>query len=175
MEMQTITNIVLSVLSFILVVISLVTVVLTLRQNSKMIEASSRPIISIYSQIVNPGMFSFYLVVKNLGNSTAYLTKFTSDFDFSKCSMHPSINYIEQLSSCTIAPGQSRICLLDYDKVDDKVHFSVEYKSSTKTYYEEMDINLKSAVSMPNLKNAESGKELISIAYSLQELITKNL
>lgn len=175
MELQTITNIILSVLSCILVVISLVTVVLTLRQNSKMIEASSRPIISIYSQIINSGMSSFYLVVKNLGKSTAYLTKFTSDFDFSKCSMHPSKNYIEQLSSCTIAPGQSRICLLDYDKAVDNVHFSVEYKSATKTYSEEMDVNLKSAVGMPNIKSAESGKELISIAYSLQELIAKNL
>lgn len=47
MDLSTKVNIVLSVLSFILAVISIVTVVITLRQNNKMIENSSRPYVCI--------------------------------------------------------------------------------------------------------------------------------
>lgn len=47
MDLSTKVNIVLSVLSFILAVISIVTVVITLRQNNKMIENSSRPYVFI--------------------------------------------------------------------------------------------------------------------------------
>ena len=43
METATVVNIILSILSFVLAVISVVTVVITLRQNNKMIEDSTRP------------------------------------------------------------------------------------------------------------------------------------
>lgn len=176
MELQTVTNIILSVLSFVLAAISVITVVVTLRQNSKMIEESSRPVISIYPQSINPGQPMFYLVVKNFGHSTAYLTEFISSFDFSECyNIDSSKDYIGQLSSCTIAPGQSYICHMDYQKIPDKVHFSVKYKSSTKSYSEEIDVDLKSGVNMPTRKYATPGKEVLSISYSLQELLLKNL
>ena len=45
MDTSTIVNIILCVLSFILAAISVVTVVITLRQNNKMIEESTRPVI----------------------------------------------------------------------------------------------------------------------------------
>ena len=45
MDVSTIVNIILCVLSFILAAISVVTVVITLRQNNKMIEESTRPFI----------------------------------------------------------------------------------------------------------------------------------
>ena len=38
----------------------------TLKQNSDMIEESTRPVISVYAQSINPGVPMFYLVVKNL-------------------------------------------------------------------------------------------------------------
>lgn len=40
--------------------------IFTLRQNSKMIEASSRPVLSIYGESINPGYPMFYIVVKTL-------------------------------------------------------------------------------------------------------------
>ena len=42
MDFSTAVNLILAVLSFILAVVSIITVVITLRQNSKMIEASTR-------------------------------------------------------------------------------------------------------------------------------------
>ena len=126
---------------------------------------------------MNPGVPMLYLVVKNFGNSTAYMQKFNSDFDFSNCYKYSTTkNYIkEELSKCVIAPGQSRVCLLDYEKIKSVVHFSLEYKSSSKTYNEEFDVDLKAAVDMPTSKYATKDKELLAISYSLQDILLKNL
>ena len=67
--------------SIIAIVISLV----TLLQNSKMIEESSRAVISIYPQNINTGMPMLFLVIKNFGNSPAIIHKFDYDFDFMDC------------------------------------------------------------------------------------------
>ena len=85
MDISTIVNIILCVLSFILAAISVVTVVITLRQNNKMIEESTRPVISVYTDEINAGNPFFYLIVKNFGKSPAYITKFEYDFDFKGC------------------------------------------------------------------------------------------
>ena len=89
MDTSTIVNIILCVLSFILAAISVVTVVITLRQNNKMIEESTRPVISVYTDEINAGNPFFYLIVKNFGKSPAYITKFEYDFDF-KGSYYPA-------------------------------------------------------------------------------------
>ena len=68
MDISTIVNIILCVLSFILAAISVVTVVITLRQNNKMIEESTRPVISVYTDEINAGNPFFYLIVKISGN-----------------------------------------------------------------------------------------------------------
>ena len=54
-------NMSLSILSFILAAISVITVVLTLRQNNKMIEESSRPYISVYGDETNFSSPQFYI------------------------------------------------------------------------------------------------------------------
>ncbi len=157
-------------------IVSTIIAVITLRQNKKMIEESTRPVISIYTQSINPGVPMLYLIVKNFGQSPAYMTKFESDFDFSDCYGKLGIrNFIEDFGKCVIAPGQSKTCWLDYDKITHPVHFSIEYKSSTKTYSESFDIDLKAAASMPTQKYATDGKELRSVSYSLQEILLKNL
>lgn len=52
MEISTISNIILSALSFLLAFISIVFVIVTLKQNNRMLEASSRPYISIYLETI---------------------------------------------------------------------------------------------------------------------------
>ena len=97
--------------SLITSIIAIIISIVTTHQNSKMIEESSRAVIGIYGESINTGVPMFYMVVKNFGNSTATITKFESDFDFADCytASSPTRNYIEDLSHCTIAPGQSRI------------------------------------------------------------------
>ena len=54
-DIATRVNIWLCIFSIILAAISIVTVIITLRQNNKMIEASTKPVISVYTQEINSG------------------------------------------------------------------------------------------------------------------------
>ena len=106
MDVSTIVNIILCVLSFILAAISVVTVVITLRQNNKMIEESTRPFISVYTDEINAGNPFFYLVIKNFGKSTAYITNLSmtlTSMDAIKSEM------IEIICSNLIMPSWHRV------------------------------------------------------------------
>lgn len=177
MDTATVVNIIFCVLSFILAVISVVTVVITLRQNSKMIEESTRPVISVYTDEINTGNPFFYFIVKNFGKSTAYITNFEYDFDFKGCfKVDNDIDYLKDFNNAVLAPGQSRICMLDYAKIDKEVTFKLKYRSgSNKEYSDEFKIDLKAGVSLPYGKVDTKGKELRTISYALQELLQKNL
>ena len=126
---------------------------------------------------VNAGNPFFYLVIKNFGKSTAYITKFEYDFDFNGCyKIRNDRDYLQQLNNAVLAPGQSRICTLDYQRIDRAVTFTLEYHSGAKkTYSDEFTIDLKAGVSMPYGKVATEGKELRTISYALQEMLQKNL
>lgn len=177
MDAATIVNIILCVLSFILAAISVITVVITLRQNNKMIEESTRPVISVYTDEINAGDPFFYLVVKNFGKSPAYMTKFEYDFDFTGCyKIRNDKDYLNGLNNAVVAPGQSRICMLDYAEIEREVTFTLEYHSGArKKYSEKFTIDLKAGVNMPYGKVATEGKELRTISYTLQEILQKNL
>lgn len=68
-------NLILAILSFILAAISVITVVLTLRQNNKMIEATSRAYIVVNAQYINFRNPQIVLVVRNYGSSGAIIKK----------------------------------------------------------------------------------------------------
>ena len=96
MDIPVIVNIILSILSFFLAVTSIVIVVITLQQNSKMIESSTRPIMSVYTQTVIINQPITYLIVRNNGNSSAYMKKFDVDTDFTGCYfVQNNKNYID--------------------------------------------------------------------------------
>lgn len=64
MDIPTIINTILAILSFFLAFTSIIFVVMTIKQNNKMIEESTRPYIGIYGDgtyIKNP---NFYLIIK---------------------------------------------------------------------------------------------------------------
>ena len=177
MDLATKVNIVLCVLSFLLAAISVVSVVITLRQNHKMIENSTRPYVCVYGQSINPGNPQFYLVVKNFGSSAAVITRFEYSPDLSQCFglKNNTRNYLEDICKTTLAPGQSRICKLDYSLVPDDVSFAIEYSSGIKKYHETFSSNIKAGSSMLTGKEATTGKELRTISYTLQEMLQKNL
>lgn len=179
MDIATRVSLWLCILSVFLAAVSIVTVVLTLRQNNKMIEASTRPAISIYGEeiVVDQDAPAFYLVIKNYGQSTAYMTKFSSDFDFTGCYRIPSQkNYLQDMNNAIIAPGQSRICVLDYQRIDRDVLFDIEYKSEVGNRYEgRFCVDIRAGAAMPSPKMGTAGKELRSISYTLQEMLQKSL
>lgn len=177
MDLATKVNIVLCVLSFLLAAISVITVVITLRQNHKMIENSTRPYICVYGQSINPGTPQFYLVIKNFGSSAATITRFEYSPDLSQCFGLKSNtrNYLEDICKTTLAPGQSRICKLKYSLVPDNVTFTIEYNSGVKKYRETFSTNIKAGSAMLTGKQATPRKDLRTISYTLQEMLQKNL
>ncbi len=159
-------------------IISIIISVLTMRQNSKMIEESTRPVISIYGESINTGSPLFYIVVKNFGLTSATITRFDYDFDF-KTSYYSSgeaeRDFLKDLVGSTIAPQQSRICNLQYKKIDRPIHFDIEYKTTSKSYKESLTVNLKAGAAMVIAKNASKDAELRNISYTLQEMLQKRL
>lgn len=158
--------------AFVAIVISLVTI----RQNSKMIEESSRAVISIYSQSINTGSPMMFIVIKNFGNSPAVIRKFEYDFDFTNCyKFRADRDYLKDFVGSSLAPGQSRICCLDYEKLTRPVTFTLEYQSGSRKYDETLVVDLQAGVNVPTPKTATSNKELCTISYTLQEMLQKNL
>lgn len=149
----------------------------TLKQNNHMIEESTRPVIAIYTEQINTGHQEFYLVVKNFGKSVAHIKSFEYDCDFRGCyKVHNDRDYLKKLNNSILAPGQSRICILDYEKIDREVTFTVHYGSASgKDYIEKCTLDLKSGASMIYARDDTTGKELRSISYTLQEMLQREL
>lgn len=162
--------------SFLTALVAIIISLVTMRQNSKMIEESSRAIISIYPQSINTGTPMLFIVIKNFGNSPAIIHKFDYDFDFTDCyKFRSERDYLKDFVGSTLAPGQSHICGLDYTKLTRPVTFSLEYQSGSKKYRETFTVDLQAGVNIPVPKTATSGKELHTISYTLQEMLQKNL
>ena len=92
--------------------------------------------------------------------------------------MYPGDNnrdYLKDLQNSVLAPGQSRICALDYSKLDKPVTFDLVYSSDVKIYHDKMTIDLTAGAGMISSKVATEGKSLRTISYSLQEMVQKNL
>lgn len=157
-------------------VIAIFISLMSMRQNSRMIEESSRAVISIYSQCINTGSPMLFVVVKNFGNSTAIINKLDYDYDLAECYQFRSDrDYLKDLVGSSLAPAQSRICCLDYEKLTRPITFKLEYKSGRKKYRDSFTVDLKAGVNMPNPKIATNGKEMHTISYTLQEMLQKNL
>jgi len=156
-------NVILCILSFLLALISVITVVITLKQNHKMIENSTRPYIVItYERVIIPGGIARYIVVKNYGQTGAKIVSMscagdvTPEFQRRFC----------KISGAFLAPSQR---LLYYwgdanPGTPEQVSFSYEYIAGKKVYKENIELTMVTgaASSRPNSKDA--------IKYALQDI-----
>lgn len=178
MSVDTKVNMVLCILSFILAVISVITVIVTLRQNSKMIESSSRPYLSIYVSHIYCTDCLNYLVLKNFGNSSASITYFHCNVDLSPGTYDESHTPFEHIVGQSICPGEkiaiplqlSKIC-----KITNTLSFSIKYSSCKKCYFDNISLNLKSLSDYPIMIANPEGRELEAISRSLQDICEKML
>lgn len=162
--------------SLLTALVAIVISLITIRQNSKMIEESSRAVISIYPQTINTGTPMLFMVIKNFGNSPAAIRKFDYDFDFTDCYQFRSDrDYLKDFVGSSLAPGQALLCSLDYTKLTRPVTFSLEYCSGSKKYQESLTVDLRAGMNVPVPKTATSGSEMRTISYTLQEMLQKNL
>ena len=156
MSCETIAQLTLSFLTACAAIFSLIISVKTLKQNSRMIEASTRPLIKPYLSVSYVRQPTYYLILKNFGNSSAKITKFECDFDLSTITYPefdaPFANIIgaEFPPSHKIFSQLVRLELekitLDYFRTHKKpfaINIFVEYISDSNAIYSEnTDINI---------------------------------
>ena len=162
-------------ISIIAIIISCV----TLKQNSKMIEESTRPYVIMSLKTTNFSSQHIYLVLKNYGTSGATITKLSCNHDLSKYTGIPTKKPFDNISGSFIAPNQSYITNLNskYLYTDENLVFSfdIEYKNKNKTYSEHFDIHMESYAELVQNRTSTSNEELKTISYTLQDLVEKHL
>ena len=156
-----------------------------IEQNNIMIENATRPYISIYGQSINcNGKPHFYLVIKNSGASPATVTSFSYSPDLSKSYSipDPPRDFLSDIAKSTIAPGQSMICKLDYEKIPEEIVFDMTYCSGKRVYSEHYTVNVRAGNGMLTAKcgiepdeNDILSSNIHVISYTLQEMLQKNL
>lgn len=152
MDTPTIVNMVLAIMSFLLAVLSLVFVFLTLRQNSKMLEASSRPYVAIYIDSITICEQQSYFILKNSGQTPAEIIDFTYPKVLESTEQMSTLmqEQFSHVKGVTLAPGQS--CLLPYavsSLPDEYLKFNIKYKSQTKTYKESYSLHPRKYIHIP--------------------------
>ena len=177
MDASVVVNIILCVLSFILAAISVVTVVITLQQNSRMIENATRPYLVVYSEKTNIGFPTYYLCVKNLGQSGATISQFSCDKNLGEISFSSNVIPFQHLEGTFLAPGQTIYCSIDYTKAKDfpPVTFSLAYTANSKKYEETITISFDAYSDLLLLRTGSKDEPLKAIASAMQELVEKNL
>lgn len=171
MDLSTKVNITLCVLSFVLAFISVVTVVLTLIQNNKMIENSTRPYICIYFDCTQWGEPIGYFVIKNFGSSAAFIDSLTYNDIVKECpkTLADISTILDRLSGSIIAPGQKFLVPFRVSEYKSGVSvFDIRYHIGRKKYSEHFEIVVDNygKIVKPRLK----GNEVHTISYPLQEI-----
>ena len=159
-------------------IVAIVISLKTLKQNSVMINESTRPYVVMYSQTTNFQNSSLYLVLKNFGQSGATITKLECDFDLSLWSVINNKTPFSNFEGVFIAPGQSFLTSLHTRKVFENPHpitFKITYRSGNRSYSDSFTINPSSRADLVKTRAATDGKELKIISYTLQDLVEKNL
>lgn len=150
---------------------------LTLHQNNKMIEESTRPNIQIYPVYLNGVV---YIIIKNFGASTATIDEVKCSHNFTKAEYFGDINGNEfgKLYGAIFCPGYSLRCpLAGHSVANETYNFQVSYHSSQKKYFSEFSFNPYSnapfADAYPSGNNSE--KHLSNIANELRDLVKMKL
>ena len=139
----------------------------TLRQNSKMIEDSSRPYIGIYGLSTYICDRYYYIIIKNFGQSIAHIESLTYDFDLAKLALRDGLDPFGNIDGTSLAPGQSYRCAID---------FHIKYSSGTHNYEDE--ITLKIDGNLGNLEAHKTSKKIPAlevISETLQDMHIKSL
>lgn len=166
------------VTSLITSIVAIVISVKTLKQNSDMIEESTRPYIVIYSRTTNFQNPNFYLVLKNYGQTGATIISLECDHDLKSFSYSENHIPYSHIPDTFVAPGQSYICTLDTSKLfakDEKLHFTIKYAANGKTYSDSFVINPSADSDLLQTRASTANKELRNISYTLQDLVEKLL
>ena len=179
MEISDWINVILCILSFILAVISVITVVITLKQNHRMIENSTRPYIVMYSNSTYFQGVKYYLILKNYGQTGATIKNFKCNIDLLEYCHFGERRPFEHIIDTFVAPQQSFVACIDpvklhEDKIE-KIEFNIKYSDGIKDYNENYQINFLADTDSYLSRASTENKELKIISYTLQDMVEKLL
>lgn len=161
-----------TVLSFILAVISVITVIIAIWQNNRMLEASTRPYVSIYFDYSNMGQPIGYFVVKNFGNSSAKITSLSYNevVKGQPTSLCNVTNILDGLVGNTICPNQKFLLPIRlHESPDGTCIFDISYQLNAKKYKEHVEIIVKQYGKHSKSRMGVDDPMAV-VAYPLQEI-----
>lgn len=162
-------------------IVAIIISVKTLKQNSQVLEESTRPYIAIYLDSITICEQNSFFVLKNFGNTTATITK----FEYSECLKHTAqksklmLDQFDYIQGITLSPGQSKMLIYEVSLLNtDAVSFKYEYVTSVngKHYIEDISINVKNYYHIPVLRPEsdipEGNKRQV---HTLREMIDRSI
>ena len=159
-------------------IVAIIISIKTLKQNSKMIEESTRPYITIYFQTTTVRTPRAYFVIKNFGNTGATISSITCDYDLKKCSLDSRATLFTHISNTFLAPQQSIPCRVDIGNIVDEnisLTFKIKYFTMNKKYSEVFVMNPLAFNDFPSVRDSSTDQELMAISHTLQGIEEKML
>ena len=161
--------------SLIVSIVAVVISIKTLKQNSKMIDESTRPMIVIYNDIVSAHSPIQYLIIRNFGNSAATITDLKLEYygnpTYSK-------TLFAHMKGQIIAPGQSYSTAFKFEDSSVVIDAAISYKSTAgKEYKESFQIHQMALTDHSHAKSAPKDQEAAVkvIAEGIQDLLRSRL
>lgn len=152
---------------------------MTIEQNNRMLDETTRPYITIYLDAITLCEQSSYFVLKNFGNSPAIITKFKYDPALKQTQQHSKIlqeqfDFVEHI---VLAPGQAKLLQYDVTRLpSDTLTFNITYLSNETEYHEEVTMNVKNFIHLP-ISRPESHipKDNERQVHTLREMLERSL
>ncbi len=161
----------------ILAIISTISIIMVSRQNKEIIETSKRPFIILFKDIISNTSPLEYLVLKNVGNTTAHITSIKYNQEKFNQLVSTYTNAKEAfiyLNNSYIAPNQSyKIPIKTKDSGISEIIFEINYTNGKKKYSDTFNVNLTQDFGIMFSKQNIDGKELKVISQTLQELVKR--
>lgn len=156
---------------------------ISIKQNSKMMEETSRPVIQVYPYFSNS---IAYIVFKNFGNSSATIDKITCPHYFKKEELFyqdedtPTGHILKSLEGALFAPNYSFTLMLNHVQTKDtKFKIRIKYHSAIKTYRETFEFTLSNNYPFPDKaypnKPTSNEEALYDIAKELRDMNNRNI
>jgi len=170
-------------LEFASIIASLITSVIaiwisikTLKQNSQMIEESTRPVISIYSRYLDGKL---YIITKNFGNSSCTIDYIHSDMNITEDeSQSVSGNPFKKAKGATLPPNGQMICTFIPCRLKTrKFNFDIKYHSSSHEYIDKFYLDCDADNPFPDMHTSVKGtdKSLEKVSRTLEDILKTRL
>lgn len=160
-------------------IIAIIISVLTLKQNSKMIEGSTRPYIVAYtSRVCIEKSVCNYLIVKNFGQSAAKIDSFTCKPNLTKYGDSEYDNPFYKFNGTTIVPGQAFRCIINVPELRKDVEdlmIDLTYSDAKHTYNEKFQVHLSANEGNAIMHRQNNSNNLLIIPEILQEMLINSL